>query len=232
MPTDEITTNGGESIVGGVQSFLSELGQALPEILAALLVLIVGAMLAGLLGSVVRRLVIWSRVDSLLARSRAGAGTSMNPEQMKFRIADAAGMLVKWFVILLAIAIAADILQWDQLTALINSLAAYLPNVAAAILLLVGGYLLGNFVGSLVSQMGTFGRAGESFGNAARVSIYVLAVMAALIQLGIAESIIHIAFIGLVSMVALAGGLAFGLGGRDRARDLLTNMGPRVAQQM
>lgn len=222
------TQGGGEAFLDGLQSFGAELGQALPDILAALAVLVLGIIVANVLGNLVRRLVVWSRLDQLV-KSSGATTNNLDQNDIKFKAADFARGLVKWSVILLAIGIAADILQWTQITELMNSIVAYLPNIVAAVLLLIGGYLLGNFIGSVVSGMDTnLGqRAAQTVGNIARWAIFVLAGMAALIQLGIAESIIQIAFIGLMAMISLAGGLAFGLGGRDKARELLSEVRPQ-----
>lgn len=222
------TPPGTESLLSGLESFLTEIGQALPNILGAAVVLILGVIIGNILRNIVRRLVIWSRLDYMVRTSTA-PNDDLRAVSTKLRFADIAGGLVKWLVILLSVGIAANILQWEQVTKLMDSLVAYLPNIAAAILLLVGGYLLGNFIGSLMGGMqNTVGsRAAKALGDVARWAIFVFAVMAALIQLGIAESIIQIAFIGLVGMLALAGGLAFGLGGRDKARELLSDVGPQ-----
>ncbi len=236
MPTNTIIVDDaqdwGSSVFNGIQNFGSELGRLLPEILAAVLVLIVGLIAAAMLGRLVRRLVIWSRVDAWIEKADAKTG-SLQATGLKFKIADIAGALVKWFAILLVISISADILNWTAVTDLLNSFIAYLPNVAAAVLLLVGGYLLGNFVENMVTGMGgaTDTNATRVFAGIARWGIFIFATMAALIQLGIAESLIHIAFIGFTAMVALAGGLAFGLGGKDKAGELLSdikNKTPRV----
>lgn len=239
MPTNDVilapanangVQGGNDALTGSLQNFGAALGAALPDIIAAILILIIGIILANVLGNVARRLVIWSRLDHLIRRSPA-QGKEMNETAMKFRAADAVGALVKWLIILFAIAIAANMLGWTQITQLVNGLIAYIPNIAAAILLVVGGYLLGNFAGSLVSGMGTtLGRAAGVLGDVTRWAIFIFAAMAALIQLGIAESIIMIVFSGLMGMVALAGGLAFGLGGRDKARDLLSNVGSSTGE--
>lgn len=144
---------------------------------------------------------------------------------MKFRIADVVGPLVQWSVILLSIAIVADILNWEPVTNLVNNFIAYIPNIVAAAIIMIGGYLLGNFIATLVSGMSdTLGRTTSTVANVARWMVIVFAAMAALIELGIAQSIILIAFTGLTAMVAIAGGLAFGLGGRDKAHDLFSNV--------
>lgn len=198
--------------------------------MGATAVVIVGLIIANILANLIHRLVIWSRVDHALRSTNASTG-NIDKQTVKFRMADIASLIVRWAVILLTVAIAANILGWTQVTEFMESIVAYLPNIAAAILLLIGGYLLGNFVAGLVSGMNdSLGRrTANVLSNVARWAIIVFAAMAALIQLGIAESIIQIAFIGLTAMLALAGGLAFGLGGRDKAHDLLSEVGPRRA---
>lgn len=225
--TSSNTTNAGGAIMDGLRTFGTEIGQALPNILGAAVVLILGVVVANVLGNLVRRLMVWSKVDRFVQSSEVPTG-NLDSLGIKFQAANVGAGLIKWLIILLAIAIAADLLQWTQVTLLMDSLVSYLPNMAAAILLLIGGYALSNLVGTFISGMGgnLRGRTAQTIGNLARYAILVFAAMAALIQLGIAENIILIAFIGLMTAVSLAAGLAFGLGGRDKARELLSDIKP------
>jgi hypothetical protein len=215
------------AVMDGLRAFGSEIGQALPNILGAILILIIGVIVANALSHGVRRLLLWAKVDRFVQSSDTPANNLENLG-IKFQAADMAGFLIRWLVIFLAIALAADMLAWTQVTNLMNGLVSYLPNIAAAILLLIGGYALGNFIGNAVANMGKSmpTRTKHMLGNITRYAVIVFASMAALIQLGIAENIILIAFIGLMTAVSLATGLAFGLGGRDKARELLADIKP------
>src|SRR5690606_21140793 len=115
----------------------------------------------------------------------------------------------------------ADILGIDQITAFFESVLLYLPNVIAAIFILAIGMVLGRFAHDVVARTVQAADMQANLRNllapAAKWAIFVFALMAALVQLGIAPDLIRILFTGFVFMVALAGGLAFGLGGRDQA---------------
>jgi hypothetical protein len=211
-------------MVDSVRNLGIQIADVLPRLFGALLVLILGWLLASVLGGLVHKLVIWSQIDTLLRKT--ATPERLNAVGMKSTIADVAGTLVKWFVLLFVFSAAADILDWDQVTNFLNTLIAYLPNVAVAVLLLVGGYLLGTFLSTLVtgtSQTIT-GVSSSVVAGVVKWAIVIFATMAALIQLGIAESLIHIAFTGFVAMLTIAGGLAFGLGGQERAREVLQEM--------
>jgi hypothetical protein len=115
----------------------------------------------------------------------------------------------------------ADILKWPQITSFFNDVAHYLPKVIIAVLVLLAGFILGGGLQELVVKTVKAStlpaHSAGLIGAIARWSVIIFSIMAALIQLGIATDLIKILFTGLVGMLALAGGLAFGLGGRDHA---------------
>ena len=127
------------------------------------------------------------------------------------------GRLVFWFVFIIALTMAADALGIPQVSAVLGQLIAYIPNIIAAILILILAALLANFVSGIVR-----GATGSDLlASVARYAIIVYAAFAALTQLGIAVQLTANTFLILLGAVALAAALAFGLGGRDLARDVL-----------
>jgi hypothetical protein len=129
---------------------------------------------------------------------------------------------VKWFIRLIAIQAAATILGMAQISQIINSILLWLPNLVVAIAIIVIGALIARFVGGLVrgatAEMG-FGNP-NLMGGIARYAILVFAVIAAVDQLGIAETVVNTLFVGAVAAIAAAFALAFGLGGQDVARQI------------
>ena len=130
--------------------------------------------------------------------------------------------IIKWFIRLIAIQAAASILGLNQISAIINAILLWLPNLVVAIAIIVIGALIAGFVRGLVR--GTTGQMGfgnpEMLGSIAYFAILVFAAIAAVDQLGIAETVVNTLFIGTVAMVALAAGLAFGLGGQQTAAQI------------
>lgn len=135
------------------------------------------------------------------------------------------GWVVKWFFIIVTLVAVVDILGINQITSFFEEVLLYLPNVVAAIFILAIGIVLGKFVSDLVAKAVSASNMQANLramlAPTAKWAIFTFSLMAALVQLGIAPDLIRILFTGVVGMLALAGGLAFGLGGREEAAKLL-----------
>ena len=127
---------------------------------------------------------------------------------------------------------ATDILKLVQVTNFLNSIILYLPNVVVAAVILAVAFLVANFVYAVVK--GSTKVAGlvsaTLLATIAKWAIVIFGFLAALIQLGIATSLINTLFIGFVAMLALAGGLAFGLGGKDEAATILRKIRQEITE--
>jgi small-conductance mechanosensitive channel len=126
-------------------------------------------------------------------------------------------MLVFWFVFIIALTMAADALGIPQVSAVLAQLIAYIPSIIAAILILILAALLANFLASIVR--GATGS--ELLASVARYAIIVYAVFAALTQLGVAVELTAPTFLIVLGAAALALAIAFGIGGREVARDIV-----------
>src|SRR5215211_367074 len=127
------------------------------------------------------------------------------------------GALVFWFVFIIAITMAADALGISQVSVVLAQLIAYIPQIIAAILILILAALLANFISGIVR-----GATGSDIlASIAQYAIIVYAVFAALTQLGIAVQLTANTFLIVLGAVALAAAIAFGIGGREVARDIL-----------
>lgn len=141
------------------------------------------------------------------------AGTTLDPSSVIAK-------LVFWTVMLLVILISADALGITAVSVLFAELLAYVPNVIAAVMVLVLGILLGEFIKDLVLASAGGLPGGFNLARAAKAAIILLAVFMALDQLNIAQDIVLVFFIAVVGAAALAAGIAFGLGGREIAAQI------------
>ncbi|HSJ23306.1 MAG TPA: hypothetical protein VK929_01395 [Longimicrobiales bacterium] len=141
------------------------------------------------------------------------AGTTLDPSTVLAR-------LVFWTLMLLVILLSASALGVTAVSILFAELMAYIPSVIAAVVVLIIGILLGEFVKDLVLASAGGLPGGMNLARAAKGAIILLAVFMALEQLDIAQDIVLVFFIAVVGAAALATGLAFGLGGQDVARDI------------
>src|SRR5215218_9514229 len=127
------------------------------------------------------------------------------------------GTLVFWFVFIIAIVMATDALGIRQVSVVLAELIAYILNVIAAVLILILAALLANFLAGIIR-----GATGSDIlATVVRIAIIVYAVFAALTQLGIAVQLTANTLLIVLGAVALAAAIAFGIGGREVAQDIL-----------
>jgi hypothetical protein len=220
-----------------INDIVAALLLAIPRIIGFLLILLIGWIIAGLLARLVGALLRTIRFNDMAAR----AGITRFVQSMGVNT-DPAGVLVeivKWFIRLLTLVVAFDALGLPAVSAVIQSFLLWIPNLVVALVIIVIAGLLANVVGDVVR--GASAQAGLGNPNLlagiARVAILAFGVIAAVNQLGIATVLVDTLFMGLVAALALALGLAFGLGGRDTAGQIVQNWyqqtreaAPRIAQ--
>src|ERR687890_1061841 len=197
------------------QDALSTFLGCIPQLIGALIILIVGYIVAKVLQAVVGRVLQGIGFDRWM--ERGGIKQFFDRAETNQTPVSILGQLVFWFVFIIAITMAADALGIPQVSAVLAQLIAYIPSIIAAILILILAALLANFLASIVR-----GATGSDvLASVAQYAIIVYAAFAALTQLGIAVQLTANTFLILLGAVALAAALAFGLGGRDVAQDIL-----------
>ena len=204
-----------DTFVQPLQNALSTFLSYLPQLVGAIIILIIGYIVAKVLQAVVTRVLRGIGFENWM--ERGGIKQFFDRAQTRQTPTSIIGKLVFWFVFIIAITMAADALGIPQVSAVLGQLIAYIPSIIAAILILILAALLANFVSGIVR-----GATGSDLlASVARYAIIVYAVFAAITELGIAVSLTAPTFLILLGAVALAVALAFGLGGRDLARDIL-----------
>lgn len=227
--------NGVETLGEAITLSLIGLGERLvnffPIFLGAVLVFLAGWVIAVTLGKFAEKLMLAFRVDR--AMEKMGLGSKLTEIGMHRGLSAFFGGLVKWFLVLVFLMAATDILHLTQVTSFLNSILLYIPNVVVAVVIMAIVLLVGNFTYTLVK--GSTKAAGVMSATLLAViskwAIVIFGLFAALMQLGIASTLISTIFIGIVSMLALAGGLAFGLGGRDEAAMILKKLREEISEK-
>ncbi len=196
----------------------------LPRFLGAVIVFCIGWAVAVVLGILAARLVAFLRVDHALERLKISK--SFEKMGARFSAEKLIGWIVKWFFIVVFLIAAADILQWNAVTDFLQDVVVYIPNVLIAVVILLVGLVLGGFVGEIIRKavLATGFHSGDFLATLAQWAIVIFAFMAALVQLEVAATLIETLFTGLIAMLALAGGLAFGLGGKELAARILDDI--------
>lgn len=196
---------------------------AIPTFLVAVVVFSLGLLVAGALGAIAKKLVSVIKLD--LAVEKAAAVMRLQTLGFKLKFADFVGWVVQWFFVIVVMIAVADILNLPQVTEFLQRVALYVPNVLVAVVVLGFGLVVARYVGQLVERGVKSSRLPSASAGALAVvaewAVILFAVMASLVQLGIASQLIQILFTGLMLGLALAFGLAFGLGGKDKAREWL-----------
>jgi hypothetical protein len=205
------------SLIGLWERFVS----FLPSLLGALLVFFFGLIVAIALGKVAEKFIALLRIDQIIGKM--SFGEKFKEAGINIKISKFFGELVKWFLVLVFLMASTDILGLTQVSEFLNSVIIYVPNIVIATIILSVAFLLGNFVFHTVrSSSKVAGIMSASFlAIIAKWSIIIFGLLAALIQLGIATSLVNTIFIGLVAAFSIAFGLAFGLGGKEEAALLL-----------
>ena len=215
----------GDAVLVAITDALRNFLGFLPQLIGAVIVLIIGWIVASIVAGLVQRglqAVGFERAaqSSGIAGfvSQSGAGANWTASRIVAEI-------VKWFIRLIALQAAASILGMPQLTQIINSILLFLPNVVVALAIIVIGALIAGFVAGIArgaaSEMG-MGNP-DLIANLARYALIGFAVIAAVNQLGIAPTVVNTLFIAFVGAIAAAAALAFGLGGRDVAAEITRN---------
>ena len=200
-----------------LQNALSTFLEFIPQLIGAIVILIVGYIVARLLQAVVARLLRAIGFDHWM--ERGGIKQFFDRAQTSETPVTVLGILVFWFVFIIAITMAADALGIQQVSQVLGQLIAYIPSIIAAILILVLAALLANFLAGIVR-----GATGSDLlATIARYAIIVYAAFAAITELGIAVQLTAPTFLIVLGAAALAAAIAFGWGGRDVAKEIIEN---------
>ena len=211
-------------------SSLNSLGSYLPQFLAGTILLLIGLAVAAVLKEIVIRLLGFLKLEEWFENVTVWFNRLRSDKVKNTAWQKLIGELVRWSVVILFLVPAAEAWGLPRVSELLNSFLLYIPNVFVAIFITFVGIVIANLVSEIVQNASnTVG--GPSTTVLAQVARYVVLFFTALVvlnQLGIASDLIRILFVGIVLMMALAGGLAFGLGGKDEAGKVLEDFKKRL----
>ncbi len=211
-------------IVEPVSQMLTRIMAYLPVLLGALVILIVGWIIAKSIRGIINWLLKVVRFDMLA--DKAGISEVLRKGDLKVSAREVVSGIVYWLIIIMVLVMAVDALGLPKASDVLASLFAYVPNVIAALLVLVVAMFLANFVSGIVRTAA--GNANvpkpEILAGVSRWAIIIFAVTIALEQLGIAPLLVSATFNIILGGIVLALALAFGLGGKDAAANYLEGL--------
>jgi small-conductance mechanosensitive channel len=198
-----------------LQNALGRFLEYIPQLIGAILILIIGYIVARILQAVVARLLKAIGFDRWM--ERGGIKQFFDRAHTRQTPATLLGKLVFWLVFIIAITMAAGALGIRQLSEVLSELIAYIPSIIAAIFILVLAALLADLLAGIVRGA----TASELLANLARYAIIVCAGFAAITELGIAVELTAPTFLIILGAVALGAAIAFGFGAQGVARDIV-----------
>src|SRR5215211_768245 len=204
-----------QAVTQSLSEGLGAIVGALPALIGAIIILLVGFIIAKVLQGITTKVLDGMGFEGWM--QSGGIKQFFDRSQTNQTPLSILGKLVFWLVFFIAITMAVDTLGISAISDVLAQFIAYIPQIIAAILILVLATLLANFVAGIVR-----GATGSNLiGSVAQYSIIVFAAFAALTQLGIAKELIAPTFLILLGAVALAAAIAFGLGGKGVAQQMV-----------
>lgn len=217
-------TTWGEVITNSFQNLWIKVISFLPNVIIAILFLLVGLLVAKFFSKFITRTLKYLYFDK--AADSLGIKEELAKIGIKVDLSKVVGLIVNWFFVIVFLVAAADILKFTQITEFLNKVLLYIPNVIIAVVFLILGVVFANFMHGIVktSVHVVSLESADAIAAIAKWAILVFAVMAALVQLRIASELVEVLFKGFVAMLAISGGIAFGLGGQDKAKKIIDKL--------
>jgi small-conductance mechanosensitive channel len=214
--------------IDGLQGLLQGLIAFLPALVGALVIFVVGWFVSAGVGRLVSD--ILKRIKFNQVFERGNWKQALDKADVKVDPSGFIGAIFKWVLVIVFLLAAVEVLGLNQLATFITNVLAYLPNVLVASLIFVVAVIIADLAEKILraavesTQVGY----GHIVGVIVRWSIWIFATIAILTQLGVTPILWQTLFTGLVALVVLAGGLAFGLGGKEVAAQWLGDFSRRL----
>ncbi len=203
-----------------ITNFWAKFTNYLPDFFGGLLILIIGLILASLLKGFITTIFRFLKLEAIFQKTKVLAKSEVRIWE------DVLAEILRWTVVILFLIPTLEVWGLSRATAVLNQFLFYLPNIIVAVIIAFIGLLAANLVADLVRH--SIKTIGATSANTIAVSakgvIVFFTVLIILNQLGVAQDLIRILFTGIVAMLAIAGGLAFGLGGKDIAKEILEEL--------
>lgn len=209
--------NIGVILLNSLNTGLLGVVEFVPKLVAGLIILLVGLVLASILKQILTEVFKALRIELLLHRYGV-------PEaKEEFSWTNILAEIVRWFIVILFLIPTADVWGLPQVVTVLNAFLLYLPNVFVSAIIALVGFVFAKLAHNVIlaSTRSLSPETSDAIASITKWAIIVFVLLAVLTQLGVAADLVRILFTGFVAMVALAGGIAFGLGGQNVAKDIL-----------
>lgn len=216
-----------ESLFDLWQGFLN----FIPALFVAIIVFVVGWLISEAIGKLVTRVLDILKLNQIF--EKANWREALEAAEIKISLTGFIGEIIKWILVIVFLAISVEILGLVQFATLLGQLINWLPNLVIAVAIFVVAVIVADLLDRVIrASVKKIGIKYVGFlGALVRWAIYIFAVLAILLQLGVAPAIIETIVIGFVGMIALAFGLAFGLGGKEAAALFIDDLKRKVSER-
>lgn len=193
----------------------------LPNLIGAAIILVLGWIVAMIVALVIDRLFRIIGLQTLFEKAKVE--DALRKGNIEKDTTSLLASVAKWIIYLVTFMAASSTLKLSDVASFLDKILVYVPSVVAGAAILLIGLILAHFLANVIkgSLLAAGFQMAEAISAIVRYAIIIFTFLAVLVQLGIAESLIRTLFIGLVAFLAIAGGLAFGLGGKDTAQEIL-----------
>lgn len=212
-----MTADIGQTLLTSLNNGFAVIVSFVPKLVVGTIILLIGIIIASILKQIVLEIFKVLKVDALLKKY------SIPEAKEGFTWANILAEIVRWFVIVVFLIPTVDIWGLSKVFTVLNEFLLYLPNVFVATIITLVGLVFARLAHdvTLASTKGISSETANAIASVAKWAINVFVFLAVLNQLGVATDLIRILFTGFVAMIAIAGGIAFGLGGQGTAKDIL-----------
>lgn len=213
-------TNIGQTVIDSLNNGLSAVVSFVPKFVAGLIILLIGFIVAAVLKRLIIEIFRALHIENLLRKYGVPEGKE------EFSWTNILSEIVRWFIIVLFLIPTASIWGLPQIVSVLNTFLIYLPNVFVAAIIAVVGFVFARLAHDIVlaSTRGVSRETSQAIASVTRWAVIIFTLLAVLNQLGVATDLIRILFTGFVAMVAIAGGIAFGLGGQNSAKSIIEEL--------
>ncbi|MBI2031091.1 MAG: hypothetical protein HYT08_00590 [Candidatus Levybacteria bacterium] len=207
----------GQTLVASINTAVLAIAEFVPKFVLGLIVLLIGIIVASILKQVVTEIFKALKIEAFLKKYGVPEGKD------EFSWGSILSEIVRWFVIIVFLLPTADVWGLPRVDTVLNQVLLYLPNVFVAVIITLVGFVFARLAHDVIlaSTKGLSPETSRTVASITRWAISIFVILAALNQLGVASDLIRILFTGFVAMLAIAGGIAFGLGGQSSAKDIV-----------
>ncbi len=213
---------------GALQGLWQGFIKFIPQLIGALIVFIVGWFIAVWIGRLIAEILKRLRFDKIFEKSKWDE--ALTKADFKMKMSDFIGGIIKWILVIVFLLAAVEILGLSQFAGFLKAIVIWLPNLVVAVAIFVVAIIVADFSEKLIKAVVEKMKVGYSkfLGSLVKWSIWIFAILAILTQIGVANDIVQILISGFVALIVISAGIAFGLGGRDVAKDVLENLRRKI----